>query len=161
MKCWEFPGRPVVKTWRFHFRGMGLIPWVRELRFPQEAQHGEIKWSISYTILKVCPFKNSLYRKFRKLWRKKPPTLTAFGVFPSKYIYFFLYASDSVSSYGQGAVGKELWRVKQTLLKFPNSSAPMCSFPISINGNFIQLLRPKLWGQPWLLSLIQSINKSS
>ena len=37
-------------------------------------------------------------------------------------------------------MGKEPWRVRQTLLKFPNSSnhsTPMHSFPFPTNGNFI------------------------
>ena len=26
--CWEFPGCPVVRTWRFHCQGPGLNPWL-------------------------------------------------------------------------------------------------------------------------------------
>ena len=37
---WEFPGGPVVRTPRFHFRGMGSIPgWGTKI--PQAAQYGQ------------------------------------------------------------------------------------------------------------------------
>ena len=39
---WEFPGDPVVRTWRFHCRGPGSIPG-GGTKIPQAAQRGQNK----------------------------------------------------------------------------------------------------------------------